>query len=166
RTWESFNRKLILVFSLAMHRKRSKTQFYVSHASGSGAHEGTGVSPGVSDVPTYGSDDEQISWKSSDDDEDDDDANNQGDNDEDDDDNQGDDAQDDDNEQTESDNDGDDFVHPKLSTFDEEERHNEKQDEEEEGSYMRVQTPSYFEYTNDEGYDDVTQGDNVKEEKL
>nr|GEV15049.1 hypothetical protein [Tanacetum cinerariifolium] len=33
---------------------------------------------------------------------------------------------------TESDNDGDDFVHPKLSTFDKEERHDEKKDEEEE----------------------------------
>nr|GEZ58136.1 hypothetical protein [Tanacetum cinerariifolium] len=129
----------------------------------SGAHEGTGVSPGVPDVATYGSDDEQISWKSSDD-EDDDDADNQGDNDEDDNDadNQGDDNQDDDNEQTEPDNDGDDFVHPKLSTFDEKERHNE----EEEGSDLRVQTPSQFESTDDEAYNDVTQGDNVKEEKL
>ncbi|GJU35968.1 hypothetical protein Tco_1184322 [Tanacetum coccineum] len=36
-----------------------------SHASGSGADEGTGVKPGVPDVPTYGSDDEKISWKSS-----------------------------------------------------------------------------------------------------
>nr|GEU41507.1 copia protein [Tanacetum cinerariifolium] len=34
---------------------------------------------------------------------------------------------------TESDNDGDDFLHPKLSTFDEEERHDEKNNEEEEG---------------------------------
>ncbi|GJR49041.1 hypothetical protein Tco_1317144 [Tanacetum coccineum] len=41
--------------------KRSKTQFHSSHASGSGANEGTGVSPGVPDVPTYGSEDEQIS---------------------------------------------------------------------------------------------------------
>nr|GEV12616.1 uncharacterized mitochondrial protein AtMg00810-like [Tanacetum cinerariifolium] len=91
-----------------------------------------------------------------------------GDNDEDDDDadNQGDDAQDDENEQTESDNDGDDFVHPKLFTFDEEERHNEKQDEKEKGSDLRVQTPSHFESTDDEAYDDVTQGDNVEEEKL
>nr|GEW87128.1 retrovirus-related Pol polyprotein from transposon TNT 1-94 [Tanacetum cinerariifolium] len=32
-----------------------------------GAHEGTGVIPKFPDVPTYGSDDEQISWKSSDD---------------------------------------------------------------------------------------------------
>nr|GEX90194.1 hypothetical protein [Tanacetum cinerariifolium] len=39
---------------------------------------------------------------------------------------------DDDNEQTESDNDGDDFLHPKLCTFDEEERRDEKQDDEEE----------------------------------
>ncbi|GKC46483.1 hypothetical protein Tco_1064205 [Tanacetum coccineum] len=41
--------------------KRSKTQFHCSHASGSGTYEGTGVSPGVPDVPTYGSEDEQIS---------------------------------------------------------------------------------------------------------
>ncbi|GJT04340.1 hypothetical protein Tco_0838802 [Tanacetum coccineum] len=46
--------------------KRSKTQFHSSHASGSGGDEGTGVSLGVPNVPTYGSDDEQISWKSSD----------------------------------------------------------------------------------------------------
>ncbi|GKC74105.1 hypothetical protein Tco_1119988, partial [Tanacetum coccineum] len=38
--------------------KRSKTQFHSSHASGSGANEGTGVSPGVPNVPTYGSEDE------------------------------------------------------------------------------------------------------------
>nr|GEX54640.1 hypothetical protein [Tanacetum cinerariifolium] len=147
--------------------KRSKSRFHVSYASESGAHEGTGVSPRVPDVPTYGFDDDRISWKSSDD-EDDDDAVNQADGDEDDDDadNQGDDAQDDDNKQTESDNDGDNFVHPKLSTFDEEERHNEKQDEEEEGSDLRVQTPSHFESTDDKAYDVVTQGDNVEEEKL
>nr|GEX18812.1 hypothetical protein [Tanacetum cinerariifolium] len=159
--------------------KRSRTQFHVSHANGSGAHEGTSVSPRVPNVPTYGSDDEQISWKSSDN-ENDDDADNQGNDDEDDDvdnqgddneddddaDYQGDDDQDDDSEQTESDNDGDNFVHPKLSTFDKEERHNEKHDEEEEGSDLRVQTPSHFESTDDELYDDVTQGDNVKEEKL
>ncbi|GKG26821.1 hypothetical protein Tco_0402524, partial [Tanacetum coccineum] len=51
--------------------KRSKTQFHSSHASGSGANEGTGVSPRVPDVPTYGYEDEQISWKSSDEDDDD-----------------------------------------------------------------------------------------------
>ncbi|GKF08632.1 hypothetical protein Tco_0042856 [Tanacetum coccineum] len=51
--------------------KRSKTQFHCSHASGSSANEGTGVSLGVPDVPTYGSENEQISWKSSDDEVDD-----------------------------------------------------------------------------------------------
>ncbi|GJT41406.1 hypothetical protein Tco_0941271 [Tanacetum coccineum] len=40
--------------------KRSKTQFHSSHISGSGANKGTGVSPGVPDVSTYGSEDEQI----------------------------------------------------------------------------------------------------------
>ncbi|GJV61113.1 hypothetical protein Tco_1467213 [Tanacetum coccineum] len=51
--------------------KRSKTQFHSYHANGSGENEGTGVSLGVPDVPTYGSEDEQISWKSSDEDDDD-----------------------------------------------------------------------------------------------
>ncbi|GJR87869.1 hypothetical protein Tco_0211880 [Tanacetum coccineum] len=45
--------------------ERSNTQQHSSHASGSGADEGTGVKPGVPDVPTYESDDEKISWKSS-----------------------------------------------------------------------------------------------------
>ncbi|GKB98264.1 hypothetical protein Tco_0984401 [Tanacetum coccineum] len=143
--------------------KRSKTQFHSSHASGSGANEGTGVSPGVPDVPTYGSEDEQISWKSSDKDNDnevslskDDDENA---------DNEDDDGQDDDNEQAESDNDSEDFVHPKFSTHDEEERQEEK-DKEEESSDLRVQTPSYFESTDDETYDEVTQGNNVEGEEL
>nr|GEV12073.1 hypothetical protein [Tanacetum cinerariifolium] len=55
--------------------KRSKTQLYSSQPSSSGANEGTGVSPGVPDVPTYGSDDERISWKSSDEEDDDDETN-------------------------------------------------------------------------------------------
>ncbi|GJV19863.1 hypothetical protein Tco_1368883 [Tanacetum coccineum] len=41
----------------------------VFHASGSGADEGTGVTPGVLDAPDYDSEDD-ISWKSSDDDQD------------------------------------------------------------------------------------------------
>ncbi|GJU20458.1 hypothetical protein Tco_1153800 [Tanacetum coccineum] len=48
--------------------KRSKTQLHISQPSGSGAHEGTGVTPEVPDVPTYQSNDEEISWKSSDED--------------------------------------------------------------------------------------------------
>ncbi|GJX35117.1 hypothetical protein Tco_0246674 [Tanacetum coccineum] len=159
--------------------KRSLIQTHSSHASGSGADEGTGGKPGVPDVPTYGSDDEQISWKSSDEenddevgmsdddddnDDDDDDADNQ-----DDDgqeyDGQDDEGQDDDNEQTDSDNDGDDFVHPKFSTHDQEERQDEE-DNEEEGSDLRVQTPSHYESTDDEESDEVTQGGNVKGEEL
>nr|GEV03513.1 zinc finger, CCHC-type [Tanacetum cinerariifolium] len=118
--------------------KRSKIDYHVSHASGSGAHEGAGVTPAVLDVPTYGSEDEHISWKSSGYENDD---------------------------ETELDNDGDDFVHPKLSTFDEEERHEEKLDEEEDCSDQRFHTPSHFESTDDEACDEVTQGDNVEEEK-
>ncbi|GKE99169.1 hypothetical protein Tco_0022520, partial [Tanacetum coccineum] len=137
--------------------KRSLIQTHSSHASGSGADEGTGDKPGVPDVPTYGSDDEQVSWKSSDEKDDDDDADSQDDDDDadnqDDDDNDDDDQNDentnnendnnddddgqdhkgpdDDNEQTNSDNDGDDFVHPKFSTHDEEDNEEEELDEEE-----------------------------------
>ncbi|GJW56168.1 retrovirus-related pol polyprotein from transposon TNT 1-94 [Tanacetum coccineum] len=121
--------------------KRSLIETHSSHASGSGANEGTSSKPGVPNVPTYGSDDEEISWKSSneeDDDEvglndDDDDNDDDEDNDDDDDDadNQDDDGQDDEdqddvNDQTDSDNDGDDFVHPKLSTQDQKVRHSER----------------------------------------
>ncbi|GKA66644.1 hypothetical protein Tco_0766452 [Tanacetum coccineum] len=107
--------------------------------------------PGVPDVLTYGYDDEKISSKSSDEEDDDevglndndDDNNDDEDNDDDDgdadnqdDDDQEDDGQDDEdqddvNEQTNSDNDGDDFVHPKLSTQDQEVRHNEEESDEE-----------------------------------
>ncbi|GJT29438.1 hypothetical protein Tco_0909713 [Tanacetum coccineum] len=102
--------------------EKSKTQTHSSHASGSGTDDGTGVKPGVPDVPLYNSDDEQISWKLSDEEDDDEVSLN------DDDDvaNQDDENQDDDNEQTDSDNEGDDFVHPTFSTHDDE----AKQDEE------------------------------------
>nr|GEZ48500.1 hypothetical protein [Tanacetum cinerariifolium]GEZ63524.1 hypothetical protein [Tanacetum cinerariifolium] len=50
--------------------KRSLTQTHISHASESGADEGTGIILRVLDVPTYESDDEEISWKSSEDDDD------------------------------------------------------------------------------------------------
>ncbi|GKC54320.1 hypothetical protein Tco_1077065, partial [Tanacetum coccineum] len=102
--------------------KRSLIQTHSSHANGSGADEGTGSIPGVLDVPTYESDDEQISWKSSEED-DDDEVNVSEDNDDDTDDN--------DDEQTDSDNDGDDFVHPKLSTHDNEARQDDEVNEEE-----------------------------------
>ncbi|GJZ73532.1 hypothetical protein Tco_0637678 [Tanacetum coccineum] len=130
--------------------ERSKIQTHSSHASGSGADEGTGITPGVPDVPTYESDAEQISWKSSDE-EDDDKAGMHDDNDAN--------EQDDVNELTDSDNDGDDFVHPKLSTHDEE-------DKEEEDSDPRVHTPSNYESTDDEESDEEIQGANVEGEEM
>ncbi|GJR81259.1 retrovirus-related pol polyprotein from transposon TNT 1-94 [Tanacetum coccineum] len=107
--------------------KRSLIQTHSSHASGSGADEGTGSIPGVPDIDDYDNDDD-----GNNDDDDDDDADNQ-------------DAenQDDDDEQTDSDNDGDDFVHPKFSTHDQE-------DKEEDSFDPRVQTPSHVESTDDE----------------
>ncbi|GJU89939.1 uncharacterized mitochondrial protein-like protein [Tanacetum coccineum] len=125
--------------------ERSKTQLHISQPSSSGAHEGTSVTPGV---PDYESDDEQISWKSSE--EEDDDEENVSEH-----------EDDDDDERTESNNYGDDFVHPKFSTHDDE----AKQDEEvnEEDSFdPRVQTPSHVESTDDEDSDDVIQDANVE----
>nr|GEX66067.1 hypothetical protein [Tanacetum cinerariifolium] len=140
--------------------KRSKIQFHSSYASGSGADKGTCVMPRVPDVPTYDSEDEQISWKSSDKDdvdevnisEDDDDQNNDNNDDE-----------DDDNEQTESDIDVDDFVHLKLSTHDEEERHDNIETMEDIFN-PRIQTHSHVVSTNDRDYNEVTQGFNDEEE--
>ncbi|GKC42771.1 hypothetical protein Tco_1060493 [Tanacetum coccineum] len=119
--------------------KRSLIQTHNSHTSGSGTDEGTGGKPGVPDVPTYESDDEQISWKSSDE-EDNDEVN------DDNADNESDDDQDDDQ------NDDDDRVHPKLSTFDEKERQDDEDKEEE--------------WSDDEAYDDKNQGANVEGEEL
>ncbi|GJR87049.1 hypothetical protein Tco_0211060 [Tanacetum coccineum] len=128
--------------------KRSKTQLHIYQPGGSSAYEGTDVTPGVPDVPTYESDDEQISWKSSE--EKDDDEENVSEH-----------EDDDDDERTEFDNDGDDVVHPKFSTHDDE----AKQDDEvnEEDSFNpRVQTPSDVESTDDEDSDDVIQDANVE----
>nr|GEZ21627.1 hypothetical protein [Tanacetum cinerariifolium] len=121
---------------------------------------------GMKKLPTQGLEtlsEIALSEKSSD--EDDDDEVNMSKDDEYNTDNEDDDGEDDDNEQIESDNDGDDFVHPKFSTHNEEVRKDEE-DKEKERSDLRVHTPSYFESTDDEAYDEVTQGDNVKEDKL
>ncbi|GJU05871.1 hypothetical protein Tco_1122301 [Tanacetum coccineum] len=152
--------------------ERSKTQTHISYASGSGADEGTGSLPGVPDVPTYDSDDEQISWKSSEEDNDDevhvsedDDTDNDDDDvdkdiNDDDADNQDKDDQDAenpdyDNEQMDSNNNGDDFVHPKFSTHDEEESFD-----------PRVQTPSHVESTDDKDSDEEVQGTNIEDEEM
>ncbi|GKF18098.1 hypothetical protein Tco_0063016 [Tanacetum coccineum] len=52
-------------------RRSTKEKTNQSPTASPGANEGTCVSPGVPDVPTYRSEDEQISWKSSDKDDDD-----------------------------------------------------------------------------------------------
>ncbi|GJV41007.1 hypothetical protein Tco_1419447 [Tanacetum coccineum] len=146
-----FEVALTKVDQMKLATKRSLIETHSSHASDSGADEVIGSKLGVPDVPTYGSDDEKISWKSSDkedddevglndndddndDDEDNDDDDADVDNQDDDDqenDGQDDEDQDDVNEQTDSDNDGDDFVHPKLLTQDQEVRHNEEESDEE-----------------------------------
>ncbi|GJZ82590.1 hypothetical protein Tco_0647763 [Tanacetum coccineum] len=139
--------------------KRILIQTYNSHASGSGTNEGTGDKPGVLDVPTYASDDEQISWKSSDEEDDDevamsgdddDDADNQ-----DDDDNDDDDQNDDNTDNENDDNDDDD---------DDGQDHEEVK--EEEGSDLRVQTPCHYESTNDEESETKIQGTNVEGDEM
>ncbi|GJS25212.1 hypothetical protein Tco_0453844 [Tanacetum coccineum] len=65
----------------------------------------------------------------------------------------------DDDEQTDSDNNGDDFVHPKFSTHDEE-------DKEEDIFDPRVQTPSHVESTDDEDSDEEIQDANVEGDKM
>ncbi|GJS91231.1 hypothetical protein Tco_0773867 [Tanacetum coccineum] len=111
----------------------------LQHASSSGVHEGTGVTPGVPDVPDYESDDEQISWKSCE--EEYDDKVNVSEHDD-----------DDDDERTKSDNDGEDFVHPKFSTHDDEARQEEVN--EEDILDPGVQTPSHVESTDDDNSDE------------
>ncbi|GJZ31525.1 hypothetical protein Tco_0576572, partial [Tanacetum coccineum] len=147
--------------------KRNLNEHHSSHASGSGADEETGVTPGVPDVPKYGYDNEHISWKSSSDE--DDDAESENDNDNDDADNQDDDEHEyvehddeeqvDDDAQTDKYNDGDDFVHPKFSTHDEENK-------EEDSFDPRVQTPSHVESTDEEIQDANVEGDKMNEEEI
>ncbi|GJW37068.1 hypothetical protein Tco_0059988 [Tanacetum coccineum] len=129
--------------------ERIKTQLHISQPSGSGAHKGTGVTPRVPDVPTYESDDEQIFWKSSEEEDDDDEEN------------VSEHEDDNDDERIKSDNDGDDFVHPKFSTHDDEEKQ-DKEVNKEDSFDPRVQTPSHVESTNNEDSNDVIQDANVK----
>nr|GEW29946.1 hypothetical protein [Tanacetum cinerariifolium] len=135
--------------------KRSLQQTHIFQASGSGTDEGTGIIPGVLDVPTDESD-EEISWKLSDEDNDDDDevddiSDDQEDEDDHDDDDQDDDDQDDNDDDQYIDNDDNDFVHPKLSI------HEEKAKAEESFDHI-VQTPKN---SDDEGNDDASLGMNV-----
>ncbi|GJS81992.1 hypothetical protein Tco_0748533 [Tanacetum coccineum] len=153
--------------------KRSRKETHSSHASGSGADEGTGVTPGVPDAPDYDSEDD-ISWKSSDDDQDDEKAQDDEDEDkydvnettqDDEDDDVHDDDEnaqdDDDEEQTESEDDGDDFIHPKLTTHDDEIIHEEETDEDDTFDPI-VHTPSQISSSDDEDSDNEIEGTNVE----
>ncbi|GKC48050.1 hypothetical protein Tco_1065772 [Tanacetum coccineum] len=124
--------------------KRSLIETHSSHASGSGADEGTDSIPGVPD------DDDEVTLNDNDGYNDDDDEDT---------DNQDAENQDDVDEQTDSDNDGDDFIHPKFSTHDEE-------DKEEDSFYPRVQTPSHVESTDDEDSDEEIQDSNLEGDKM
>nr|GEV93750.1 hypothetical protein [Tanacetum cinerariifolium] len=126
--------------------KRSLTQTHISHFNGSGADEGTGIIPGVPDVPIYESDDEEISWKSSEEDDDDEVKINEHDEDVDDQSDDDDrDDQDDDDDQDDKDDDDD--------------------DDEQTDSDNDIQTPSHVENTDDEDNDDDSHGMNVEGDK-
>ncbi|GJY69633.1 hypothetical protein Tco_0472615 [Tanacetum coccineum] len=153
--------------------KRSRKETHSSHASGSGADEGTGVTPGVPDAPDYDSEDD-ISWKSSDDDQDDEKAQDDEDEDkndvnettqDDEDDDEHDDDEkaqdDDDEEQTESEDDGDDFIHPKLTTHDDDIIHEEETDEDDTFDPI-VHTPSRISSSDDEDSDNEVEGMDVE----
>nr|GEY60855.1 hypothetical protein [Tanacetum cinerariifolium] len=95
----------------------------------------------VPDVPTYESDDEEMSWKSSEDDDDDDDDEVK--------------ISEHDNDVDDQNNDGDDFIHPKFSSHHEE-------DKDEESFDSIVQTPSQVENTDDEDNNEDSHGMNVE----
>ncbi|GKF33296.1 hypothetical protein Tco_0106496, partial [Tanacetum coccineum] len=90
------------------------------------------------EVAMSGDDNDDADNQDDDNNDDDDQNDDNTDNENDDDDGQDHDDQNDDNTNNENDNDGDDFVHPKFST------HNE-----EEGPDLRVQTPSHYESIDD-----------------
>ncbi|GKE95460.1 hypothetical protein Tco_1580315 [Tanacetum coccineum] len=158
------------VEQLKIITKRSRKETHSSHASGSGADEGTGVTPGVPDAPDYDSEDD-ISWKSSNDDQDDEKAQDEDKNDvnettqddEDDDVHDEDEnAQDNaDEEQTESEDDDDDFIHPKLTTHDDEIIHKEETDEDDTLDPI-VHTPSRISSSDDEDSDNEVKGMDVE----
>nr|GEU80613.1 hypothetical protein [Tanacetum cinerariifolium] len=144
--------------------KRSKKDFHMSHASGSGdgidvqskvpdeqqqkvtgTNKGAGVRPEVPDVPKYTSESEEESWTFSQDDEDDVEES----------------YMNDGSEENRSDNDRDDLTHPNLSTY--------KADNDEVSSYQRVYTPLDYQQTdeeeNQEGDDEVKEGEEEQGEE-
>ncbi|GJR64532.1 hypothetical protein Tco_0010597 [Tanacetum coccineum] len=153
--------------------KRSRKETHSSYASGFGADDGTGFTPGVPDAPDYDSEDD-ISWKSSDDDQDDEKAQDDEDEDkndvnettqDDEDDDEHDDDEkaqdDDDEEQTESEDDGDDFIHPKLTTHDDDIIHEEETDEDDSFD-PTIHTPSHISSSDEEDSNNEIEGTNVE----
>nr|GEV60893.1 hypothetical protein [Tanacetum cinerariifolium] len=138
--------------------KRLKTSAKVDKPAKEKQPAKSSTAKGVLDVSNYESDDEEISYKSSDEDDDNDDDEEKISEHDDDDQNKqdNDDDQDkDDDEQTDSDNDSDDFVHSKFSTHDEEAKNEESFD-------PIVRTPSHDDKTNDEDNDEDSDGMNVE----
>nr|GEU39881.1 hypothetical protein [Tanacetum cinerariifolium] len=142
--------------SAKLATKRSKKDFYMSHASGLGdrvdtqskvldeqqqkvsdTNKGAGVRPEVFDVPKYDSESNEESWTFS---QDEDDAYEETD-------------MNDDSEETKSDNDGDDLTHPNFLTYkaDDDEKEKEKENDDEVSSDQRVSTPPEYELTEKEG---------------
>nr|GEW63504.1 hypothetical protein [Tanacetum cinerariifolium] len=119
---------------LKLATKRSLQQTHISQASGFGTDKGTGTIPGVLNVPTEKSY-EEISWKSNDerddgdDDEegdDSDDAEEGNDDDDQEEENDKDDQEEGSDDDQASDEEGREFIHPSLSTHDEEETRDEE----------------------------------------
>ncbi|GKA90597.1 hypothetical protein Tco_0812467 [Tanacetum coccineum] len=179
---------LNVLSEIKLATKRSLIQTHSSHASGSGVDEGTGVVPGVLDVPTYNFDDEHISWKSSDEeddnevhvskdddyqnDDDDDNQNNDDADNEDDDnqndkdaDNEDDDDQNDDNADNEGDDDQDDDNEQTKSDNDDDDLVNPKLSTFDENE-RQDEEDKEEEWSDDEAYDDETKGVNVEGEEL
>ncbi|GJV87790.1 hypothetical protein Tco_1531728 [Tanacetum coccineum] len=118
--------------------KRSKKDFYISHASGS--DEGTGTKPGVPNVPKYDSKSDKESWgDSGEEDDDDEDETDDG---NDDDDNDDDDMNDDDDDKTDSER----TKLDKINILD----LNKSSSEDDENVDESVYTPLDYELTNDE----------------
>ncbi|GJZ05819.1 hypothetical protein Tco_0539612 [Tanacetum coccineum] len=130
--------------------KRSRQETHSSHASGSGADEGTGVTPGVPRRHLISKNDVNETKQDDEDDDDHDDDEKVQDNDEHEVDETA--QEDDDAKQTESDDDGDDFFHLKLTTHDDEIIHEEDTDD----------NDSSISSSDEENSDNEVEGTNVE----
>ncbi|GJY38269.1 hypothetical protein Tco_0424633 [Tanacetum coccineum] len=167
--------------------KRSKTDFHISHASGSGdgtdfesgvpneqqrkisnTDEGTGTEPGVPDVPKYNSKSEKESWGDSEEEEDDeDDTEDESDNDGNDDDNDGNDGGgDNDGNDGDGDNDGNDDDGDNVDNDDDSDHERTESDRDENPNLNRSNKEHEEEEEKyiDEFTDEEDDADNAKDE--